>query len=61
MTKTYTIVRKELEKSKTNQEQNDLPHVKGKIYFETGDRVYLKNEAKTEGKNSPIDFLDQIE
>ena len=44
------MARQELEKSKMNQEQKGLPHVKGDMEFKIGDCVYLKNEVKAEGK-----------
>jgi hypothetical protein len=50
MRKTYKIVRQELRKCKTNPELRNEFKVKGNINFEVGDCVYLKNEAKVEGK-----------
>jgi uncharacterized protein Veg len=50
MRKTYKIVKQELEKCKISQQLRNLPKVKGNIDFKMGDCVYLKNEAKTEGK-----------
>ena len=50
MRKTYKLVKQEIEKSKRQQEAENIPNIKGELNFQVGDCVYVKNETKLEGK-----------
>ena len=50
MSKTYKLVKQEIEKSKTKQEAKNIQNVKGDLIFQIGDCVYLQHENKADGK-----------
>jgi len=61
MRKTYKLVKKEIRKSKIKQEAKNMQNIKGKLNFQIGDCVYLKNETKVDGKKLPYRIIKKYD